>query len=211
MVIEPRGSSEGGGSGVRITMGADVPVLTRRPQSPGNHGGRGLDGGVRGMLDGMSELRAYLQAFDDAWAHAWESLESALDGVSEDVARYQHPAYAQEAREEGWPAPGSIAWQVAHVTHCKRHYTELIRGVGQPGEPEVEAWTAISSFSGLLDALKAAHEAQRAAIQDLDEEHLDLRVREGVALREFLAMCIRHDTWHAAQIAVARRLARVGG
>ena len=74
----------------------------------------------------MTGIDTFLLQFDHAWGHDFESLAAALDGVTEEEAAWQAPAYAGAEREDGWPPPGSIHWQVAHVAHCKRYYTDLI-------------------------------------------------------------------------------------
>ena len=44
-----------------------------------------------------------------------DALEPDFRGVSEDEAFWPAPAYRAEAPEAGWPNPGTIAWQVAHL------------------------------------------------------------------------------------------------
>ena len=63
----------------------------------------------------VTGVETYLRQLDDAWEHKWESLRAVLDGVSEEEAAWQPPCYAAEEREEGWPPPGTIRWQVAHI------------------------------------------------------------------------------------------------
>ena len=158
----------------------------------------------------MSELFAYLQQFDDAAGHAYESLADALEGVSEEQAFAQPTAYAHEEAEQGWPLPGSIAWQLAHLIHCKRHYTQHLERVlsGADELPTPTPWTPIDSLTELRVAWQATHDAQRAAMASLQPAHLDTIAGNGMSVREFLSMIIRHDIWHASQIAVARRLVR---
>ena len=134
-------------------------------------------------------------------------MKSALDGVTETEAHRQPPPYQSEPQEEGWPAPGTIAWQVAHLTHCKRHYTQHFGRAGRTDQEPVDSqpWKPIESFKDLLAALREAHLAQRAAIAALEPKHLEEVAGNGMTYREFLAMVIRHDTWHASQIAIARR------
>lgn len=156
----------------------------------------------------MSQLDAYLHQFDQARSHSFESLDSALAGVTEDEAFWQAPCYAADEREDGWPPPGSIAWQVAHLAHCKRHYAAYFRRAGETERPPVTPWTPCATLAELLAALDAAHVEQRAAIASLGEDGLDLSAGNDMSFREFLSMCVRHDTWHASQIAVARRLYR---
>ena len=40
----------------------------------------------------------------------------------------------------------------------------------------------------------------------MEPEDLELRTGNDMSLSEFLRMMIRHDAWHASQIAVATRL-----
>ena len=155
-------------------------------------------------------MHAYLRIFDDAWSHDWESMGAVLDGVTEEEARYQAPCYAGEEPEKDWPAPGSIWWQVAHVRHCKAYYTVLIEQRGaEPERPPVPPFAPSPDFAAARRALEDAHAAQRVAIAALTDADLALKVGNGMVLPEFLAMAIRHDTWHAGQIAVARRLWRL--
>jgi uncharacterized damage-inducible protein DinB len=160
----------------------------------------------------MPELDGYLHQLDHAWSHAFESVASALDGVTEEEAFWQAPCYAAEEREDGWPPPGTIAWQLAHLAHCKRHYTDcFLQPPGTSERPEVTPWTPCDSLAELRAVLEDVHAGQRAAIAGLGEERLGETAADGTPFREFLSMCIRHDTWHASQIAVARRLYRTRG
>jgi len=156
----------------------------------------------------MRAAEVLLLAFDHAWEHTWESLQSALQGVGVQEAEWQAPAYAEAEREAGWPLPGSIAWQVAHVAHCKRYYTEVILQRARPGEPATPPRPPHQGFEVELVGLRAAHAVQRAAIAALGDTDLATRVGSAMSLVEFVTMCTRHDVWHAAQIAVARRLYR---
>lgn len=156
----------------------------------------------------MTAVNQILQVFDDAWSHKWESLASVLDGVTEAEACWQADAYAAEAPEAGWPLPGTIAWQVAHVAHCKRHYTDVIRARAESEAPAVEPRRPLSSFAEERAALEVAHTAQREAIASVPDADLPAVACGKMPLGEFLVMATRHDTWHAAQIAVVRRLYR---
>ncbi len=159
----------------------------------------------------MSAVEAFLRQLDDGWAHKWESLTEATRDVTEEEAFFQAACYADDEREEGWPPPGSIAWQVAHVAHCKRYYTLLICERGRSVErPESGPFTPRDSFAAYLAELEAAHLEQRAAIAEVRPDELSLLAGNSMPMDEFLAMAIRHDVWHAAQIAVGRRLYRKG-
>ena len=151
---------------------------------------------------------SFLRMFDDGWGHPFESFVEALEGVTAEEAAWQAPCYAGEEREEGWPPPGTIAWQVAHVAHCKRYYTKLIRERAKPGRPDADPRPPCADFAAERAELEAAHREQRDAIAAITDADLQDKVGNGMTLDEFLAMAIRHDIWHAAQIAVARRLFR---
>jgi len=150
-------------------------------------------------------LDVYLQQFDHAWHHGWESLAPLLESVTEAEAVWQAAAYREIEPDEGWPLPGSIHWHVAHLAHCKRDYTAEILGL----EPEPRAPAA--TFAESVADLEQAHESQRATLSALTEEELDRPLPNGMSLAEFLTSTIRHDTWHAAQVAAARRLYAVAG
>ena len=159
----------------------------------------------------MSASSAYLQFFDDAWSHAYESLAGGIEGVTEAEASWQAPAYASVAREEGWPAPGTIAWHVAHLTHCKRYYADVIRRRAEAESPEPRPWATPATFDALVGLLKEAHAEQRTAIEALEDDDLEVVIEGDRRLADFLSATIRHDIWHAAQIAMARRLAGSAG
>ena len=157
----------------------------------------------------MGQIDVFLQQFDDAWSHSFESVTAALDGVTDDEAAWQAPCYRDEKHEDGWPAPGTIRWQVCHLAHCKRHYTDFLLQAGQSDRPQVRPWQPLPTFRAERDALVAAHETQRRAIVELGDDRLDLIAGNDMPFREFLAMFTRHDIWHAAQIALVRRLYRM--
>lgn len=159
----------------------------------------------------MSATAAHLRHLDDAWSHRWEGLGPTLDGVTEEEAAWQAPCYAAEPREDGWPPPGTIAWQVAHVAHCKSYYAAMLRRVGGTERPPVTPWTHVGTFDGLRRVLDAARVEERDAVASLADGDLGRPVPNGMTAAEFVAMCVRHTTWHAAQIAVARRLYRTRG
>lgn len=153
-------------------------------------------------------VQALLRQLDDAWAHRWESLTSVLEGVDAEEAAWQAPAYAAEEQEAGWPEPGTVHWTVAHIAHCKRHYTRCLEERGGTERPPETKRTSDADFLASRRELEAAHAAQRVVIATLVDEELGLTVGNAMDVREFLTMAVRHDIWHAGQIAVLRRLWR---
>ncbi len=153
-------------------------------------------------------ITAHLCHFDGVWSHAFESLASALTGLDDADAFRQPSAYAGEPDDAGWPAPGSIAWQVAHLADCKHRYVDYLRNIGGAERPPIREWTPAATFPALRAQLVAEHNEQRAAIAALTPADLASTVGNGMGTAEFIAMATRHDAWHAAQIVVARRLLR---
>ncbi|MGE0432619.1 MAG: DinB family protein [Planctomycetota bacterium] len=156
----------------------------------------------------MKATDILLMEFDHAWRHDWECLYDAVAGLTEAEADWQAAAYRKVPREEGWPLPGSVRWQVAHIAHCKRYYTAMLRAIGKPDRPPEVPREPCETLDDELSGLRDAHAAQRAAIAALGESDLARLVPNGVTAAEFVVTCTRHDIWHAGQIVVARRLWR---
>lgn len=156
----------------------------------------------------MRTVDAFVLQLDQTWDHDFESIDRVLDGVTEAEATWAGAAWAEVEPEAGWPAPGTIAWQVAHLAYYKSYYARcVLHAVGRGPEPTV-ARAPAASFAEEREGLAAAHAEQRAAIASLSDDDLDRPVIDGPPLADFLATTIRHDAWHAGQIAVIRRLRR---
>ena len=156
----------------------------------------------------MSAYEAYVAAFRDVWSHAWESVSSVLEGVSEDEARWQAPAYADTEQEAGWPPEGTILWHIAHLAHCKRYYAAILEHRDEASPPEVEERTPLGTLAEELAALAEAQDAQLAALVACDGADWSAPAAGKMPLGEFVAMTTRHDAWHGGQIAMLRRLHR---
>jgi len=153
----------------------------------------------------MSSLEQLLQMFDDAWSHKDESVKTVLNDVTAEEARWQHPAYSATDQMSGMPAAGSILWQVAHLEHSARHYAEILRLRPVANEPMTSP-PKISTLSELLALMQQAHAGLRGQMTQLSESDLTRPCARAMTVEEFVRMVIRHDTWHAGQIAVGRRL-----
>ncbi len=169
------------------------------------------------MMDLPGPVEVFLRELDDAWEHPWESVRVALDGVEEDEAAWQHPSYAADpgamAGEdgvwpEGWPPAGTVRWHVAHLAACKRDYACVIRDRGGPVDRSDAAFTPGDSLAADLAALQEAHAWLRREIAALTPAELERSVNESSSVGAFLPAVIRHDPWHAGQIAMVRRLYR---
>ena len=106
---------------------------------------------------------------------------------------------------EGLPVPGTIRWHVAHLEHCARHYIEILRTRPLAHEPATPS-PGIADLAELINRLERARRLLREEIQRLTEMDLDTPCARGMDVGEFVRMTIRHETWHAGQIAVVRRL-----
>jgi hypothetical protein len=161
-----------------------------------------------GTLQGtMSQVLYLLQMFDDNWSHQCESLRSILQGVTSEESSWQGPAYTAEPFVQGLPEPGTIRWQVAHLEHCARHYTEILRQRPIAREPATPP-PGIDDLAELINRLERARRFLREEIQQLGESDLEAPCARGMSVAEFVRGIIRHEAWHAGQLAVIRRLYR---
>lgn len=155
----------------------------------------------------MSPVVQLLQAFDDSWSHRCESLRSVLQDVSSEEASWQDSSYAAEPLVQDLPEPGTIRWHVAHLEHCARHYTAIVRERPIEHEP-MTAPPGIAEIGELIHRLESARLLLRREIEKLSETDLQAPCARGMNVDQFLRMVIRHETWHAGQIVVIRRLYR---
>jgi uncharacterized damage-inducible protein DinB len=98
-------------------------------------------------------------------------------------------------------------WQIAHLEHSARHYNYLLLNrplSTQPQTPPPEA----TNLEALLHALDESRTAFRRSIAELSDACLDEPCFDTMNVAEFLRMAIRHETWHAGQMIIARRLYR---
>ncbi|MCC6572534.1 MAG: DinB family protein [Planctomycetes bacterium] len=147
-----------------------------------------------------------LALLDDTWSHRWESVTGAIKDLREDEAAFQHAAYAKEEREEGLPPPGTVLWYLAHMAHCNAFYAAMIRRrPAKPAEPDAQG---LLTLKVCLGALERTHADLRAAVAELPDSAVNDVLGNGQPIHEFVRACARHECWHSAQIAVARRLWR---
>lgn len=153
----------------------------------------------------MSSAALLLKMYDEAWSHPCESVSAVLKDLAPEEAAWQHAAYAREDPWPGMPLPGTILWQVAHLEHSARHYAYILRNRPVTQEPETPPPTA-TDLGALRSALERAHGELRGSIAELSDSALSEPCARGWDVGEFVRMMIRHNVWHAGQIAVVRRL-----
>jgi uncharacterized damage-inducible protein DinB len=152
----------------------------------------------------MTRNSELLAAFDDAWGHKWESVSYELNGITEDEAIFRHPAYAEIPLEDGHPPAGTIIWHLVHLAHCYLNYTARV--AMRPAEPAELPPPKYASLADAIQNLLAARGAFRETIAALSEDELDELLYYDKPVIDLARSTVRHDVWHAGQIAVARRL-----
>lgn len=152
----------------------------------------------------MNRTSVLVQGFHDAWSHKWESFTPVIDGLSQAEAEWQHPSYTDIEIEEGWPPNGTILWHITHIIHCQERYARVIRQWGTSAESQTAVFETLD-LAPLLARLEHAHNILLACIADVKDEQLDI-LTGNMTMQEFILMSTRHDTWHASQIAMTRRL-----
>jgi|GEM_PF-1990895 len=157
----------------------------------------------------MSEIAQLLATCDENFAATYDSVLSALKGVTASESAFQHPCYAMVPADANMPPAGTILWQMAHLSVCKQMYARVLQenlGLQVPETIEPRKHTAAI----LLHELRIAHSRLRSTIAALRDEDLSRQLPEstGYAGRvdAFIRTINRHDSWHAGQIALARRL-----
>ncbi|MBP9893437.1 MAG: DinB family protein [Planctomycetes bacterium] len=157
----------------------------------------------------MSEIAQLLAVCDENFGATWDSVLSALKGVSANEAAFQHPCYAMVPADANMPPAGSILWQMAHLSVCKQMYARILQeslGLQVPEPVEPKRHTAAI----LLHELRIAHSRLRSTIAALRDEDLSRMLPESTGypgrVDAFIRTVNRHDSWHAGQIALARRL-----
>lgn len=156
----------------------------------------------------MTRKSEILAAFDDAWSdEKCESLTLALDGVTEEQAAYQHPIYSEVEPKQGYPSSGTILWHVVHLAHCCRSYASTIER--RPEAPEECSPPPADSLARAILNLKRYRDALRTTIVSVPDDQLDDKVFDYDSIAQLVRMSVRHDAWHAAQIAVVKRMYRM--
>src|SRR5690606_38368839 len=105
--------------------------------------------------------------------------------------------------------PGTIRWHVAHLAHYNRYYARVLLMRNEPGTVEPLPRVALGRHEDDVVALKATHDALRATIATLSDADLASTLPSGQVIGAFLRAIIRHNAWHAGQIAMMRRLIRM--
>lgn len=153
----------------------------------------------------MNAVEALLLAFDDAWKDPFESFDDAVRDLTEEESVWQPPSYTGEPHDEGVGRPGTILWHLNHLELCHRHYIEIINLRDPDKRPETEPPGELP-LKPALSALGTTTQELRDTIAGLRPEDLDTTLRPDRNTGSFIAMVIRHFTWHTAQIKQTRRL-----
>ena len=159
------------------------------------------------MTSGTTGVAILLEAFDGAGRAEEESLALALRGLTPGEAEWQPPTYAHQHEPPGLPPAGTILWHVVHLAHCARHYAEILRQRPVVTEPPTPP-PGFADLRKLLEELESSRVALREQIAGLRESDLATACARQMTVFQFVLMAIRHESWHAGQIMVLRRLMR---
>jgi uncharacterized damage-inducible protein DinB len=144
-------------------------------------------------------------SLNDSIYHRDESVLNALEGVKTEESEWQHPAYSEVFHLQGMPPPGTIGWHVSHLVHSCEHYAAIIRERPVQNEPKTRP-PGIHEITELINSLRKSHDKLIRAVSGIPDSELSGDCARGMTLDEFLRMVIRHNTWHAGQIRLLRRL-----
>lgn len=157
--------------------------------------------------DHSPSVETHICHLGDAWDHEWESIQSSLEGVTEEEARWQAPCYSDEPPTKGGLLAGTIHWHVWHLSCCKLEYASIYRD-STAGVSQLEP---LGTFGAERQRLKEMQRAQSQALSTVTEDGLERSVDNGPTVGELVTGHVRHDAWHGGQIALIRRLYRVRG
>ena len=116
------------------------------------------------------------------------------------------PSYAAEPLEENYPPAGTILWHLVHLAHCYKHYVNKIEQ--RPKQPQDILAPEAGSLEEALQNLKSYRLRLRDTFASLSDEAFNEPIASYRDVATFARMVIRHDGWHAGQIAVIRRIVR---
>lgn len=140
---------------------------------------------------------------EDSWSHPWEGFRSSYLTCTQPELGWVAEEYAGEPTAAGWPAVGSICERLNHVGACKQAYAWDIRNPTRTDG--ATAWTVHHSRVELMQALDSIHADFVAACRSADH-HAMILGKGGHTFPQYLGIAIRHEIWHAGQIALLRRL-----
>jgi len=139
----------------------------------------------------------------DSWAHPWEGFCSSFEKCTQDEADWVSPAYAEEKSDAGWPPTGSILWHLNHVGACKQTYAwQISNPTKESGEPD---WAVCPKIEELVASLQRVNGEFIRACNAANRKS-KIMGKGGHTFDQFIGIALRHETWHAGQIALIRRL-----
>jgi uncharacterized damage-inducible protein DinB len=152
----------------------------------------------------METSAAYAALLRDTHRHPWDSVDSVLARVTPAAWSWACEAYADVEREPGWPPPGTVAWQANHLFACKAGYLETVRTWDRMADvdhvviddPVVLRRRFHELSDRFIDTVAAIPSARFA--EPLGDD--------GMTMAGYLHMTVRHEIWHAGQIAMLLRL-----
>lgn len=139
----------------------------------------------------------------DSWSHPWEGFKSCFQNCSQEEIEWVDASYQSCEQEPGWPKTGSISWHLNHVGACKQSY---IADIKNPNEDNLETnWEVVRDLFALEVVLDSINKEFIEACEKADPKTA-IKGKGGQTLSQYIGIAIRHEIWHAGQIALIRRL-----
>lgn len=139
----------------------------------------------------------------DSWSHPWEGFRTAYAHCSQDGLDWVSSLYDGEPDEPDWPRRGTISWNLNHVGACKEEYTWDIRHPTCADNPC--QWRVHRNRTSLFEALERVHEDFLEACR-LADPAVAIAGKGGQTLAAYVGIAVRHEIWHAGQIAMLHRM-----
>lgn len=139
----------------------------------------------------------------DSWFHPWEGFNSSFESCSQKEIEWVSQFYEKETTTPNWPKNGTISWILNHVGAYKQTYIyDILHPDSSNNEPE---WIVHRDLQSLKTALnKISIEFSNACL--LADPEIFIHGKGGHNLAQYIGIALRHEIWHAGQIALIRRM-----
>jgi hypothetical protein len=127
--------------------------------------------------------------------------------VTDHEAAWQHESYVDAQDAKGLTSPARFAGTLVTSNSAPRRYVQILRTRPVAENPVIPP-PALTTLSDMVHRFERVRHELRAEIARIDDADLTAPCRAAMTLDEFLLRVIRHEAWHAGQIAVIRRLYR---
>jgi hypothetical protein len=153
----------------------------------------------------MKSTQAYQALFAEFNGDKWDSVQSAFADVDQTMAEWICPGFIADVDPRpGEPPPGCILWYGNHILACKEGYLVAVRTSNNTSE---SIHRPLPGIAEVIDGLNDVTERFLATLRDMDDEFLSRNVSgTTMTVASYLNMAVRHEIWHAGQVALLKRL-----